>query len=58
MPVNIKQFKNKKLNAFAGIGNPNNFFNLLSNMNLNSAKKNLFFLITMKFKKKQKLNKD
>ena len=31
---NINEFKNKKVTAFAGIGNPNNFFNLLRNNNI------------------------
>ena len=39
LPINIEQFKNKKLFAFAGIGNPNNFFELLSKYNLNVQKK-------------------
>ena len=38
-PTNIEQFKNKKLYAFAGIGNPNNFFELLSEYNLDVQKK-------------------
>ena len=38
-PTNIEQFKNKKLYAFAGIGNPDNFFELLSEYNLNVQKK-------------------
>ena len=29
VPVNIEQFKKKKIFAFAGIGNPENFFELL-----------------------------
>ena len=29
IPKNIQEFKNKKAICFAGIGNPNNFFNLL-----------------------------
>ena len=41
-PVNIKQFKNKKLLAIAGIGNPDNFFNLIKENNLN-IKKQLAF---------------
>jgi len=41
-PTNIEQFKNKKLFAFAGIGNPNNFFELLSEYNLNVQKKIAF----------------
>jgi len=39
LPINIEQFKNKKLFAFAGIGNPNNFFELLSKYNLNVQRK-------------------
>ena len=39
LPINIEQFKNKKLFAFAGIGNPNNFFELLSKYTLNVQKK-------------------
>ena len=35
----MKHLKNKKLFAFAGIGNPNNFFELLSKYNLNVQKK-------------------
>ena len=30
IPTNINEFKNKKLIAFAGIGNPDNFFQLLT----------------------------
>jgi len=33
LPVNIGDFKNQKLLAFAGIGNPENFFNLLKKNN-------------------------
>ena len=36
IPINIKEFQNKNIFAFAGVGNPENFFNLL--------KKNGFFL--------------
>ena len=39
IPVNIDKFKNKKLFAFAGIGNPENFFDLLVKNNLNLKKK-------------------
>jgi len=39
VPVNVKNFKNKNLLAFAGIGNPENFFNLLEKNNLNLTKK-------------------
>ena len=35
---NIENFKNKKLIAFAGIGNPINFFNLLKDNHLNVVK--------------------
>jgi tetraacyldisaccharide 4'-kinase len=41
-PVNIDQFKNKKLLAIAGIGNPNNFFQLLLKNDLNIKKKLIF----------------
>ena len=34
-PQNIEEFKNKKIVAFAGIGNPGNFFDLLLDNNLN-----------------------
>ena len=33
-PINIEEFKNKKIIAFAGIGNPQNFFDLLRENNL------------------------
>jgi len=36
---NIDEFKNKKVTAFAGIGNPENFFNLLKDNNINIVKK-------------------
>jgi len=52
LPKNIEQFKNKKLFAFAGIGNPNNFFELLSEYNLNVQKK-ISFPDHYKFKKKE-----
>ena len=41
-PINIEQFKNKKLLAIAGIGNPENFFKLLKENDLKIEKK-LFF---------------
>ncbi len=41
-PTNVKDFTNKKLIAFAGIGNPDNFFDLLSENNLNIVKKITF----------------
>jgi len=34
-PENIEEFQNKKIVAFAGIGNPENFFDLLINNKLN-----------------------
>ena len=36
--VNLDKFKNKKIVAFAGIGNPANFFNLLEENNINIKK--------------------
>tara|TARA_B100001093_G_scaffold497776_1_gene545088 strand:- start:1463 stop:2392 length:930 start_codon:yes stop_codon:yes gene_type:complete len=42
LPLNIKRLKNKKIFAFAGIGNPDNFFKVLKNNNLN-VKKTLSF---------------
>jgi tetraacyldisaccharide 4'-kinase len=38
LPQNIKDFKNKKITAFAGIGNPQNFFNLLRDYGINIDK--------------------
>ena len=35
MPQNIEEFQNKKVVAFAGIGNPENFFDLLKDNKLN-----------------------
>jgi tetraacyldisaccharide 4'-kinase len=35
LPENIEEFKNKNLFAFAGIGNPSNFFKLLADNKLN-----------------------
>lgn len=37
-PININKLKKKKLFAFAGIGNPENFFQLLKKNNLNIKK--------------------
>ena len=34
LPQNIGEFKNKKITAFAGIANPENFFSLLKNYNI------------------------
>lgn len=41
-PINIEQFKNQKIFAIAGIGNPNNFFQLLTENGLNIEKKLIF----------------
>ena len=41
-PINIDQFKNKDLLAVAGIGNPENFFQLLQQNNLKIGKKLIF----------------
>ena len=51
-PINISKFKGKKLLAIAGIGNPNNFFNLLIDNNLNLEKK-LIFPDHYKFKERE-----
>ncbi len=41
-PINLEKFKNKKLLAIAGIGNPDNFFKLLEKNNLEIEKKIVF----------------
>ncbi len=41
-PINTRQFIGKKLMAIAGIGNPDNFFKLLSNLNMKVVKKFTF----------------
>lgn len=41
-PTNLSQFKNKKLLAIAGIGNPDNFFKLMTQNNLDIRKKMIF----------------
>ena len=41
-PINIEQFKNQRILAIAGIGNPNNFFELLTENGLNIEKKLIF----------------
>jgi tetraacyldisaccharide 4'-kinase len=41
-PINIEQFKNQRILAIAGIGNPNNFFQLLTENGLNIEKKLIF----------------
>ena len=44
-PINIDRFRDKKLFAIAAIGNPDNFFQLLVQNNLNVEKKYLFPII-------------
>ena len=41
-PTNLDQFKSKKLFAIAGIGNPENFFKLMEQNNLEISKKIIF----------------
>tara|TARA_Y100000816_G_C26085668_1_gene572854 strand:+ start:587 stop:1519 length:933 start_codon:yes stop_codon:yes gene_type:complete len=41
-PINIKEFKNKKIFAFAGIGNPDNFFKMLIENDIDLQKKIAF----------------
>ena len=41
-PTNINEFKNKEIIAFAGIGNPINFFNLLKKNNINVTEEKKF----------------
>ncbi len=41
-PINIEKFKNKRLLAIAGIGNPKNFFQLVEKNNLKIVKKIIF----------------
>ena len=50
IPSNIEQFKNKKIFAFAGIGNPENFFQTLNENSLN-LQKTLAFPDHYKFSK-------
>ena len=41
-PININEFKNKRIMTFAGIGNPINFFNLLKKNNINVIEEKKF----------------
>ena len=41
-PININEFKNKSVLAFAGIGNPVNFFDLLKKNNINITEEKKF----------------
>ena len=52
VPDNIEEFKNKDLFAFAGIGNPENFFKLLNNNKL-KIKKTISFPDHYKFERKE-----
>ncbi len=49
-PKNVDEFRGKNLLAFAGIGNPDNFFNLLLRNNLN-IKRKIYFPDHYKYKK-------
>ena len=51
-PLNLKKFKNKNFIALSGIGNPNNFFNLLSDNGI-KIKKKLIYPDHYKFTKKE-----
>ena len=51
-PLNINEFKNKELLALAGIGNPENFFSLIENYELEIEKK-LEFPDHYQFSKKE-----
>ena len=51
-PKNIDKFKNKKILAFAGIGNPSNFFELLKKYKLD-VKKTISFPDHYFFNKRQ-----
>ena len=52
IPTNLDQFKNKKLLAIAGIGNPENFFKLLSENNLD-LRESIVFPDHYKFKEEE-----
>tara|TARA_A100001011_G_C14107971_1_gene755685 strand:- start:97 stop:864 length:768 start_codon:yes stop_codon:yes gene_type:complete len=52
LPLNIIKFKNRKLLAFAGIGNPENFFNLLRENDL-EVKKTISFPDHYKYNKNE-----
>ena len=54
-PINLEKFRNKRLLAIAGIGNPNNFFKLLEENNLEIEKK-MIFPDHYKFSKSEILN--
>ena len=52
VPTNLDRFKNKKLLAIAGIGNPENFFKLLSENNLD-LRESIVFPDHYKFKEEE-----
>jgi len=52
VPTNLDQFKNKKLLGIAGIGNPENFFQLLSENNLD-LRESIVFPDHYKFKEEE-----
>jgi|TARA_B110000438_G_scaffold290122_1_gene325486 tetraacyldisaccharide 4'-kinase len=52
LPQNVDEFKNKKITAFAGIGNPENFFNLLREYNID-VKKSIRFPDHYNYSKKE-----
>jgi tetraacyldisaccharide 4'-kinase len=54
-PVNIEKFKKKKLFAFAGIGNPENFFQLMENNGL-FIKKRFIYPDHYEFSKNEIMN--
>lgn len=54
-PLNLASFKNKKLLAVVGIGNPENFFSLLKENNLN-VEEQLIFPDHYEFSKKEAFN--
>ena len=54
-PLNIENFKNNKLMAIAGIGNPTNFFDILSKYKLECSEK-LIFPDHYKFSKNELLD--
>ena len=56
VPLDVKKFENKKFFAVAGIGNPENFFKLLSDNDLKISKK-IVFPDHYEFKKSEILDK-
>ena len=54
-PINIEEFRNKDVLALAGIGNPDNFFKLLTKNNVNVIKK-LIYPDHYMLRKKELLN--